>query len=75
MNTKLSVNSNDHPYTLLEQPTLVEIDYPISNISGLTRNMKGLAVAMKVSYREPWYLVLINEKLLWFRYVDLKELK
>lgn len=74
MNTKLSVNSNIHPYTLMEQPMLVEIDYAISHISGLTRKMRGLAVAKKVSFQEPWFLVLVNEKLIWFRNNELREI-
>jgi hypothetical protein len=36
---------------------------------------RGMAVAKKISFGDLWYLVLINEKLLWFRHNEFTEFK
>jgi len=70
----MNVKASSHPYETLSQPMLVVIN-DNAGAGGVSEGMRGMAVAKKISFGELWYLVLINEKLLWFRYNEFTEFK
>lgn len=82
--------SSHLPHETLPKPMLVEVSANFTSTSSIEIGMKaanftsassieigmkGMAVAKKISFGEPWYLVLINEKLLWFRSLEIQEIE
>jgi hypothetical protein len=70
---------SSHQYETLSQPMLVVIKGKQIDTDTFSPHpydgTRGMAVAKKISFGELWYLVLINEKLLWFRNNEFTELK